>query len=354
MNLNFSNKRITGMLTVIPSNEANFSEEMHNFDFPIEKSLKLQRIMGFNKHRIVEEGTCVSDMAVYGLEHLFSGKKIHKEEIDALIVVTQSPDYLMPSTSSVIHGKLALKQDIFCIDINQGCTGFLIGLHQAFFLLDQKEIKKVALINGDVLSRKVSKQDRNSWPLIGDALSVTIVENGEIPSQIHATIKTDGSGNQALMVPAGGMRLPSSTETAILKNEGDGNYRSQDQLRMEGASVFNFVQEKVPLMIEEILNVSAYKKEEIDYYLFHQPNKFMLEKLADKLQIPYEKMPNNIVGEFGNSSGATIPMNIVNNLKDVLISRELLICLAGFGTGLTWSSMILKIGHMNFCEQIEL
>ena len=172
MNFTFRRKRMTGILVVMPAREQSFLEEMRNFNFPEERSLKLKEVMGYDKHRIVEPDVCASDLAVFGLEHLFKHGLLHRDEIDALILITQSPDYFMPPTSNVIQGRLGLKHDMLCMDISQGCAGFIIGLIQAFLLLEQESVKKVVLINADVLSRKTSPKDRNSYPLIGDAASI--------------------------------------------------------------------------------------------------------------------------------------------------------------------------------------
>lgn len=291
MDLQFKNKKITGILTILPSKEILFEEEMGNYNFSTAKSLKLKLAMGYNKHRIVDEGVCVSDLCCYGLEYLFQQGKLKREDIDALILVTQSPDYFMPPTSNVIQGKMGLKHDMICMDINQGCAGFVLGLIQAFMLLEQPAIRKVVLLNADVLSRKVSKRDRNSNPLIGDGASITIVEHSEENNTIWATIKMDGGRADALMIPAGGFRLPSTAKTAEMHEDMNGNYRSLDNLVMKGDEVFNFVQVEVPPMINELLKRASLEKNKVDYYMFHQPNRFMLQKLADKLGIPREKCP---------------------------------------------------------------
>ena len=309
--------------------------------------------MGYDKHRIVDGPVCSSDLACFGMESLFASGRLRREECDALIVVTQSPDYLMPATSSVIQGRLGLKQDMFCLDINQGCAGFLIGLFQAFFLLDQPAIRKAVLVNVDVLSRKTSVKDRNSYPLVGDAASIAIVERSEDPAPIHANLKMDGARCEALMIPAGGLRLPCSPETAVLEDDGENNLRAKDNLRMDGTAVFNFVQVEVPPMIEDLLRTAQATMEEVDCFLFHQPNRFMLQKLADRMRAPYEKMPSNIVERFGNSSGVTVPLAIVHNLRERLLAGSIRACLAGFGVGLTWSSMLMRLGPLDFCELVD-
>ena len=353
MNFVFRRRRISGVLAIVPAHEQSFLEDMRNFNFPEGRSRKLMEVMGYDKHRLVAPGVCVSDLAVFGLEQLLDRGMLRRDEVDALILVTQSPDYFMPPTSNIIQGRLKLKQDLFCLDINQGCAGFVIGLIQAFLMLEQETIRKVVLVNADVLSRKTSPKDRNSYPLIGDAASITIVERDTEDSLIHATVNMDGTRNETLMIPAGGFRLPCSAATAVPEDVGDNNLRAKDHLRMDGSAVFNFVMVDVPPMIEALLEHAGVPKHQVDWFLFHQPNKFMLQKLADSLGVPYQKMPMNVVERYGNSSGVTIPTAIALNLADSLQSQEFTVCLAGFGVGLTWSSMLLKLGNLRFCETKE-
>lgn len=353
MFLEFSNKKISGILTIVPKREVSFDDEMARYNFSPAKSMKLKQLMGYEKHCIVEDNVCSSDLCEYGLNYLFEKKLLKKDDIDALILVTQTPDQIMPPTSNILQGKLGLKKDMLCLDISQGCAGYIIGLFQAFMLLEQKSINKVILLNADVLSPKVSQQDRNSYPLMGDGASVTIVEKGHDSEPIHGFIKMDGEGAFALQIPAGGARMPTGEQTGILHEDENGNFRALDHLVMKGDAVFNFMQTEVPPMIEDILLQAGLSKDEVDYFMFHQPNKFMLEKLADKLAISYEKMPNNVVANFGNASGVTIPTNICFNLGEKLCHNQFKMCLAGFGVGLTWGAIIMSIGKLNFNEIIR-
>jgi 3-oxoacyl-[acyl-carrier-protein] synthase III len=353
VNLFFEGKRISSLLTVVPAREQSFIEDMKAFDFPEARSRKLMEVMGYDKHRLVDNETCVSDLAVFGLEHLFSRQIVAREEVDALVLVTQTPDYLMPPTSSIVQGRLGLKQDMFCLDINQGCAGFVVGLAQAFMLLEQPGIRRVALINADVMSRKTSPRDRNSYPLVGDAASIAIVEKASADHVIHGNLKMDGVRHAALMIPAGGMRMPCSPATAELRDEGDHNFRALDHLRMEGSEVFNFVQTEVPPMITALMEQAETSIDEIEWFLFHQPNRFMLQKLADKIGIAHAKVPMNVVEKYGNSSGVTIPMAAVENLSAILTQREARVCLAGFGVGLTWGSMLMRLGPLDLCEMVQ-
>ena len=353
MNFSFAGKRIAGILTVLPANERSFMDDMKNFDFPEEKSLKLKKVMGYDRHRIVTGETCVSDLAVHGFRHLFDKGLVSPDELDALVVITQSPDYFIPPTSNVIQGRLNLPHDMLCMDIVQGCAGFVVGLIQSFMMLEQASIKKVALVNADVLSRKVSPKDKNSFPLIGDAACITIVEKTDDRRPIHANLKMDGTQREALIIPAGGFRMPSTPETAVVEDVGDNNYRAKDNLTMNGTAVFNFVQVEVPPMIESLLQQAALPVEQVDYFMFHQPNKFMLAKLADRMRVPRDRLPSNIVENFGNASGATIPTNLTFNLAARLLQETLTLCMAGFGVGLTWASIVMPVGQLAFCEIID-
>lgn len=348
----YKDKRISGVLTVLPAREVTFEQEMENYNFSVAKSMKLKLAMGYNKHRIVETGTNVSDMCVAGLEYLFEHNLLQKDDISALILVTQSPEHFMPPTSNIIQGKLELGTDVLCMDINQGCAGFILGLMQAYMLLDQKSIKKVVLMNADVLSRKVSKRDRNSNPLIGDAACITIVERSAEPCVINAVLNMDGRGAYVLQIPAGGFKQLSNADTSVMHEDDNGNFRSAENLVMKGDEVFNFVQTEVPPMVSELLEQAGKTPDEIDYYLFHQPNKFMLNKLADKIGVPREKMPANIVENFGNASGASIPTNISFNLAEKALENSYEVCFAGFGVGLTWAAIEQEIGHLHFNQII--
>lgn len=353
MHLKFKNKKITGILSVLPANEINYLDEIENYNFSEKQSIKLGKIMGYGTRRVVNNGTTVSDLCAFGLNYLFDNNLLDKETIGALILCTQSPDYFLPATSNVISGKINLNDDVICLDINQGCAGFEVGLLQAFMLLDTGSIDKVVLLNADVLSTKVSIRDRNSRPLAGDGAAITIIENFKNNEDIDVFIKMDGSNALSLQIPAGGFKMPSNSKTAELKEDAAGNFRALDNLVMKGDEVFNFVQTKVPEMLNEMFDKLKIDDAAFDYYFFHQPNKFMLEKLAEIVKIPFEKMPNNICEKYGNGSNNTVPLNICENLGDKALSNSYEVCLGGFGVGLTWSLIKWKIEKLDFCKIIN-
>jgi 3-oxoacyl-[acyl-carrier-protein] synthase-3 len=353
MNITLTNKKISGILSVVPKNCVKFLDEINNYGFSREKSLKLQETIGLHERRIVVGNECGSDLCLFGIEYLLNNNLLTKDDIGALIYITQTPDHFMPPTSTILHGKLGLGRDVLCFDINQGCTGYLYGLLQAFMLLQLSDIGKVVLLNGDTLSRCTSPHDRNIYPLIGDAGTVTIVENTDDKNQIFLNMRTDGSRFDWLIIPAGAFRMPSTEQTRQVKVLPDGNQRSDEDFYMNGAGIFTFTQTDVAAGIKDLFQFASMDMDEVDYFMFHQPNRFMLKKLAKKLGVPEEKMPNNTVEKFGNSSSACIPVTICHNAKDLLLKERLRICMSGFGVGLSWGTLILDVGPLEFCEMIE-
>ncbi len=354
MIFDFSGKRIAGVIACVPANTRSFDEDAKNYNFPLRKSMKLKELMGYDRHRVAPENMCISDLAIAAFRALFAGTNVRPEEIDALVFVTQSPDYFIPQTSVIVQHAVGLREDVLCLDLNQGCAGYLHGLFEAFLLLENPAFRKVAVVAGDVLSRKVNPRDRNSHPLVGDGASLTIVERSREPNPIFCFNKMFGEGALAINIPAGGFRRPCSPETAREAEDSDGNIRSADNLVMQGASVFSFVQEKVPPAVAELLAHAGTSKEDVEFFAFHQPNRFMLEKLADALGVPREKMPNDIVTRYGNASSATIPTVLADNLGAQLCAGTHKTLLCGFGVGLTISAALLDLGPFDFCKIIEI
>ena len=348
---NFQGKRISSMLGVLPETVGHFDDEVNNYSFPAKQTLRLKKVMGYEQHRLAKDTSTVSDFAVFRLDYLLKNNWINKDEIGAVITVTLCPDHFVPHISNIVQAKCGLNTDIICMDIAQGCCGFLLGLMQSFMLLEHMD-KKVVLFNGDVLSHKISKRDRNDYPLIGDALVVSVVENGG-EEEIYYEMHNDGSRGDTLIIPAGGFRMPSTPETAEMTDQGDGNYRSLDHMHMDGSGVFNFVQTEVPPMLASAFERTGKSVNDFDWFFFHQPNKFMLQKLAEKAVLPMERLPMNLVENFGNPSGASIPLTAIFNSREDLLQKGNKCCLSAFGSGLAWGVMYMNIGPLSHCELIE-
>jgi len=352
MFITFKNKSISAILSVIPNNKVTYEEGLKNYNFSRSKSMKLKKIMGFNTRYIANKTTTVSDLSVYGIEYLLKNKILNKKDISGIILVTQTPDYIIPPTSNIIQSRLNLSNDTLCLDINQGCAGYLIGLMICFNILDTKKFKKILLINGDVLSKKVSKFDRNTHPLIGDGAAISVIENKK-NSNFFFSLNMDGKNADFLKIQAGGIKTPSNKLTAKLKKDLHGNTRSLENLSMKGDEVYLFIMSIVPSMISKLLKKNRVDIKRIKYFFFHQPNQFILKKLSEKMNISEKIMPNNIVGLFGNSSGATIPINICNNFVKKKNFNDNTVCLAGFGVGLTWASAIINLSSLKYKKIIK-
>lgn len=348
----FKGKKITSMLGILPETISYFDDEVENYSFPAKQTMRLKKVMGYKQHRLAKDSSTVSDFAVYGLIHMLENGWIKKDEIGAIITLTLCPDHFVPHISNIVQAECGIGADIMCMDIAQGCCGFILGLMQSFMLLEHLGNKKVVLINGDVLSHKISKRDRNDFPLVGDTTTITVIENGESES-IYFEMHNDGSRGDALKIPAGGFRMPSTVETAKMTDQGDGNFRALDHMHMDGSGVFNFVQTEVPPMLEHAFNRTGRTVEDFDWFFFHQPNRFMLQKLAEKAGLPEDRLPMDLVENFGNPSGASIPMIAISDCREELINEINKCCLAAFGSGLAWCTMFMEIGKLEYCELVE-
>ncbi len=346
--------RICGVCATVPSHVSRFEDELKHFPFPEKTSRRLGKVMGFKEHRIADPKTTPCDLASYTLNYLFHEKYLCKEKIQGLVVVAQQADHPIPGNSKVIHGQLGLSRDTHCIDMYENCTGFISGLYTACSLIAGGGLDDVVLVTTDAGSCYANIRDRNTYPLGGDAAGVTLVTRSENPEDtITFVFHHDGSRRNALLTPAGGMRLPYSEETAKVFQDEMGNYRSLNNMYMDGTAVFQFVMEEVPPLIEEICAYSSVKKQDIQYHITHQPNRFMLEKLADLMGVSRDILFNNIVENFGNSSPSTIPVNIAFNLGKRLLNECPLICFSAFGAGLSLAAALGKLGNLEFCDLIE-
>lgn len=348
MILDFKGKKISGVLSILPENEYLFEDE--TADPGDAKNRRLKKIIGFGARRRVKGTTTLSDMLLYGVNYLLEQGKIKKEEIGAIVVSTLSPDYFLPQISNILQGELGLANDVYCVDIMQACAGYVIGLIQSFMLLEHLGDKKVLVCTGEIFNRKSNENEpKFEHPSFGgDIANISIVENAQDEKKIYSSVYNDGSQREALIIHDGGFKNPMTPEKIALQTS---NIPCLG-VTMEGTDVFNFVQKEVPPAIFELLEKAGLEKDDIDYFLFHQPNKFMLQKLAEKIGIPYAKLPMDITEKLGNSDSGTIPAVMTTDVADALLSKNNHCCLSGFGGGLTWASIIMDVGNLDFCENI--
>ena len=354
MELTLRNVKIKGICATIPNHVSRFEDELAFFPFPEKSSRKLAKVMGFNEHRISDPQTSPCDLASYSLNYLFSRGHLAKDAITALLVVAQIADHPLPGNSKVIHGQLGLPKDMYCADIYENCIGYISGLYLASSLLCASDMKEVVLVTTDCAACHANIKDRNTYPLCGDAASVTILSKTDNPEDtLVFSFENDGSKRDALIVPAGGRRMPYSAETAKIMQDAAGNFRSLENMYMDGTAVFQFVMENVPGHIDKICSYAGIPRDSIQYFLTHQPNRFMLEKLADLMLVSRSILFNNVVENFGNSSASTIPVNIAFNLGKQLLNEEYRVCYSAFGAGLSLAACLGNLGKLDFCDLIE-
>ena len=287
---------------------------------------------------------CASDLGVAAAKRLFESGAGSPEQIDFLILVTQMPDYFMPTTACLVQDRLGLKTSCGAIDINLGCSGFIYGLAMAKSLVEAGTSANVLLITADTYSKWINPKDRSTRTLFGDGAAATFVAAVESETDLIGpfVLGTDGQGVKDIVVTAGGFRRPVTPETKIEKEDETGSWRSEENLFMNGGGVLGFTIRTVPPVINELLQKSGLTLDDVDLVIPHQANKFMLERLRAKLKIPAEKYWVDMK-ESGNTVSATIPIAIESARKQGRLKPGDRALLAGFGVGYSWGATMIRI-----------
>ena len=340
----FKNKKISAIYSVLPTHEVDFMDEAGNYSFSEAQMKKLKRVMGFGTRRVALEGETVGDYAIYGITKMLQDGVFKENEIGAIIVTTTSPDHFIPPISNIVQGKFDFDEDVVCLDISQGCCGYTVGLTYSFMTLEAMRNKKVLLIAGDMLTFRVSTRDRASRPITGDAVTISVIENCENENIAYCSLKNDGKDAFAVYIPAGGTRMPITPETTVEKPDEFGNWRGNQHLMMQGDLVFNIIINKTPEVMEELLAKSGDKIEDIDYFVCHQSSSFTLKKLSQRLGVTEEKLFNDIVPKYGNSSSATIPVTMCEHHKEMFADgKRKKVMFAAFGTGMSLGAVLMDM-----------
>ncbi|CAA9202734.1 3-oxoacyl-[acyl-carrier-protein] synthase 3 [Flavobacterium bizetiae] len=322
--------------------EAVLSNDLINQEFPEWEIEKISSKTGINSRHISADNEFSSDMAVKAAEKLFAEHNIDRSTIDYLLFCTQSPDYFLPTTACIIQDKLGLNTSIGALDFNLGCSGFVYGLSLAKGLIAGEMAKNILLITAETYSKFIHPKDKSNKTIFGDAAAATLItaEKG-FCSIGNFIFGTDGRGAENLIVKQGGMRFPVSSENEDIVDE-FGNVRNDKNLYMNGAEIFNFTGEFVPKLIFSILEKSNLTKEDIDLFIFHQANKYMLNHLRKKIKIPEEKFFIAMEG-CGNTVSSTIPIALYEAQKQRRLTASKNLILAGFGVGYSWAACNLII-----------
>lgn len=317
-----------------------------------EKKL-LVKTTGIEERRIAPNGLTTSDLCFEASNKLLSALNWKKQEIDILIFVSQSTDYYLPATSIILQERLGLSKACMAFDIGLGCSGYVYGLSVIAGLLNATGLKKGLLMVGDISSVTCSKEDKSTYPLFGDAGTVTALEYDNNAEKMYFDLNSDGSGQDAIKIPHGGMRNLTSPESFKKEEIAPGIMRSQMQLALNGLDVFNFSINEVPSSIQKFMAQVNISEGDVDYFVMHQANKLMNETIRKKLKFPLEKVPYTL-SRFGNTSSASIPLTIVKELALPLSKAENNLLLSGFGVGLSWGSVYLKVNNLLLPELVEV
>jgi len=297
---------------------------------------------GIFVRRIAAENQCASDLGIEAAKKLFSSGVCKPEDIDFLLFCSQSPDYFLPTTACIIQSQLELKRSCGAIDLNQGCSGFVYGLALAKSLIEAEAVKNVLLITAETYSKYINPKDRSVRTIFGDGAAATLVVSNYSQSELIGPFifGTDGRGAKDLIVPSGGLRNPISTQSVIEKEDSSGNWRSNQNLYMNGPEIFNFTLKTVPKAVSQLLEMIGETTNFVDYFIFHQANKFMLERLRDKMQISSEKFFIDLE-TCGNTVSSTIPIAIETAKMKGKIHIGDNIMLVGFGVGYSWAATMI-------------
>lgn len=347
-NITLNNIKIKGISACVPEKiENNLSLNQFNID----EIQKLIKMTGIEERRIVSEDVCTSDLCLKAANSLMIELGWKKDEIEVLIFVTQTPDYILPTTSSILQDKLGLPTSCMTLDISSGCSGYVNGLITIGQIMSNGMIKKGLLLVGDTISKICNPLDKSTYPLFGDAGSATAIVYDPTANPIFCNIFSDGSGYKAIKIDDGGYRNKYNDNSLKIQKIDENIERTKVDLELEGMDVFTFGIDKAPSCINSLLNDFNIDKTQIDYYVFHQANKFMNETIRKKLGIKIDNVPYSLK-EFGNTSSASIPLTICTQLINMLSGQEKKVILCGFGVGLSWGSILVDLDNIIIPELV--
>ena len=325
------NVRITGIACAVP--ETVVDNNAMSARFGAEQIAKFEKMVGVKERHVAGKGVCTSDLACKAAVRLKDAGRWSPDDIDAVVFVTQTPDYVVPATACTLQDRLGVKKDCFAFDFNLGCSGFVYGVQIVASLLQTQGFRKALLLGGDCPLKMVDPQDPASAPLFGDAGFATVLVRDESAGEIRYAFKTDGAGYRAIF-------------DDNLARHGRNNPPTGEFVRMDGMDVFNFTINEVPDLIKAEMAAAGLTAENADYLVLHQANKFVLKQIAMMTGFPMKKVPVSM-DRFGNTSSASIPLTLCD-----LASRDQgvkKVVMSGFGVGLSWGTLIMDF-DLATCE----
>jgi len=330
---------IAGISACVPE------DEYHNCDYDwISENERntLIKTIGVEKKRHAKKGTTTSDLCFVAADNLIAELNWNRSEIDLLVFVSQSRDYIIPATAGLLQQKLSLSHSCIAFDVSLGCSGYVYGLSVIGSMMATGKIKKGLLLTGDISTLNTSYKDKSAFPLFGDAGTATAIELNSYANPMMYNLQTDGRGYDAIIIPDGGIRNFADENTSFTYEKiSDGIFRNKFNIALDGIKVFNFSLREVKPNINRLLQEYDLSIENIDYFVFHQANKLMNDTIRKQLKLDPERVPSSLK-KYGNTSSASIPLTIVTELANKVSNNKLTLLLSGFGVGLSWGSVILR------------
>lgn len=341
------NVALRGVSGTVPNNKI----DSHDFDFfTYDEAETFIGTVGIKERYMAMDGICASDLCYDAALRLLDKLGWERESIDVLIFESVTGDYRTPPTAGILQERIGLPASTFVLDIPMGCCGCIYAMNVAGNLLQSGSVRRALLLIGDTATRMGSPMDKSRSPLFGDCGTAMALEYDESSEDIIIEFNTLGSGWQALMTPHGGFRHPITEESFKYEDFGNGIIRSPKDTLINGMDVFAFAISKPPVSVKKFMEDYGIDPEhDIDYFLIHQANKLIVDRVVKKLKLNPDKVPYNLQ-HFGNLGGASIPMLMVTNIADELRSRKCSLLCSAFGLGLTWGTMWLKTNNIKICE----
>ena len=313
-----------------------------NRDFPEWSVEKISKKTGIYKRTIAAENETSGDMAIEAARKLFAEHNVNPDEIDFLMLCTQSPDYFLPTTACIVQDKLGLKQTTGALDFNLGCSGYVYGLGLAKGLIETGQASNVLLITSETYSKFLHPKDKSVKTIFGDAAAATLIKGADGDgSKIHSLVfGTDGAGAENLIVKTGAMRQRAANESLV--TDSYGNIHDDNSLYMNGMELFVFTLKIALKTLESVLEKAALDIDDIDLFIFHQANRYMLDELRKKLHISESKF-YTYFENCGNTVSSTIPIALYHALADKKAKSGDKVMLMGFGVGYSWAGAVVEI-----------
>lgn len=336
--------RIAGVASAVPG-EARSVES--GAAIAPDELAKVVEKTGVKRRHVADPDTCSSDLCRAAAERILVELAWPRESVDLLIFVSQTPDYHLPATSCVLHGQLGLSKGCAAFDIALGCSGYVYGLHVAASLVGSGVYRRALLLAGDTISKVVSNEDRSVAYVFGDAGSATALEADASAEAMVFELGTDGTGVEHLKIPSGGFRSRPSAATREVRERENGNRRADEQLFMNGPEIFNFTIREVPPMIKRLGEQTGWTIADVDCWVMHQANRFMLEYLSKRMKLPSDRVVLALE-DYGNTSCASIPLALSDRLGAGAVTLPRRCVLAGFGVGFSWAAAALSLDGVLF------